>query len=351
MKLPESVKLNESERCCEIIDQRALPERLEIMKLRSPDDFYDAIKTLAVRGAPAIGICGAYAVYVCAAEKYAECPDITPDAMLGYLDDIGGYIISSRPTAVNLSKGVRAVLSAAKSCKAIPHMLECMKKSASDFHAADIDMCTKISEYGLTLIKDGDGILTHCNAGALATSKYGTGLGAIVMGCERGMHLRAYVDETRPLMQGARLTALELMNAGADVRLICDNMAAYVMSKGLVNAVFTGCDRVAANGDAANKIGTSGAAIIAKHYGVPMYIFCPSSTIDFECTSGKDIVIEERPSEEITSLYFDRRIAPEGVKCMNPAFDVTPHELITAIITEKGICRPPFGENLAKMFG
>lgn len=345
-----SVRLLDDPVRVEIIDQRKLPRELKLLTLTAPADFYGAIYTLAVRGAPAIGICAAYGMYVSACDRYMENPRISAEELKKFIKETGEYLISSRPTAVNLSKGVNAVKSAAFG-EDIPAMLGNMRKAAEDFHKADIAMCTAISEYGLTLIKDGDGILTHCNAGALATSVYGTGLGPIVMGCERGMKLRAYVDETRPLLQGARLTALELMNAGADVHLICDNMAAYVMSRGLVNAVFTGCDRVAVNGDAANKIGTLGAAVLAKHFGIPMYIFCPSSTIDFECKSGRDIRIEERPHSEITGLYFKEQIAPEGVKCLNPAFDVTPNELITAIVTENGICRPPFSESLYKLFG
>lgn len=346
-KLPPSVRLNEEPLCVEIIDQRSLPESIEMLALTAPEDFYTAIKTLAVRGAPAIGICAAFGMYVTAALRKDG------SELLEYMKKTGEYLISARPTAVNLSVGVKRMISCAEKNSSLPEhdIIHLLKAEACAFHNEDIAMCTAISEHGLSLIKDGDGILTHCNAGPLATSRYGTGLGPIIMGCERGMKLRAYVDETRPLMQGARLTALELMNSGADVRLICDNMASYVMSKGLVNAVFTGCDRVAANGDTANKIGTSGAAVIAKHYGVPMYVFCPSSTIDFSCKSGEDIVIEERSPEEITSLYFSKQIAPRGVKCLNPAFDVTKGELISAIITEKGICRPPYDVNLRKMFG
>ncbi len=351
--LPPSVALNTKNGLyAEIVDQRRLPASLEIMRLSTPGEFYGAIKSLAVRGAPAIGICAAYGMYVTAV-TYRKFNNITSSEQLyEYMKKTGEYLISARPTAVNLSVGVNRMLQAAADNTDLAPDALCglLKNEAIAFHNEDIAMCTAISEYGLTLIKDGDGILTHCNAGPLATSRYGTGLGPVILGCERGMKLRAYVDETRPLMQGMRLTALELMNAGADVKLICDNMAAHVMSKGHINAVFTGCDRVAANGDAANKIGTCGAAIIAKHYGIPMYIFCPSSTIDFSCKSGEDIIIEERPHSEITELHFKEKIAPEGVSCYNPAFDVTPHELITAIITEKGICYPPFGENLRRMF-
>jgi methylthioribose-1-phosphate isomerase len=212
-------------------------------------------------------------------------------------------------------------------------------------------MCRKISEHGLSLLKDGDGVLTHCNAGPLATSRYGTAIGPILLAQEKGIHIRAFADETRPLLQGARLTAYELQKAGVDVTLICDNMASIVMKNGWINACFVGCDRVAANGDAANKIGTSGVAILAKHYGIPFYVLGPSSTIDLSCETGADIPIELRDGEEIRSMHYEKPMAPEGVKCFNPAFDVTDHELIAGIITEKGIVRPPFKENLAALFG
>ncbi|MBR0104482.1 MAG: s-methyl-5-thioribose-1-phosphate isomerase, partial [Firmicutes bacterium] len=207
-----------------------------------------------------------------------------------------------------------------------------------------------ISEYGLTLVKEGDGILTHCNAGPLATSRYGTGLGTLFLAKERGIELKAFCDETRPLLQGARLTTYELQKAGIDCTLICDNMASIVMKEGKINACFVGCDRVAANGDVANKIGTSGVAILAKHYGIPFYVFCPSSTIDFNCETGADIKIEQRAPEEIKEKFYVEPMALPEVKCYNPAFDVTDNELVTAIVTEKGICRSPYKENLAALF-
>ena len=226
-----------------------------------------------------------------------------------------------------------------------------LRAEAEAIHAEDIAMCRAIAEYGLSLLHEGDTVLTHCNAGPLATSEYGTGLGPLMLAAERGVDIKAYVDETRPLLQGARLTAWELMNAGIDVTLICDNMSATVMRQGKVQAVIVGCDRMAANGDAANKIGTSGAAILAKHYGVPVYILLPSSTIDLGCPTGADIPIELRDGEEIRSLWYERPMAPAGVKCWNPAFDVTDHELITAIVTERGILYPPFDTSLRETFG
>ena len=212
-------------------------------------------------------------------------------------------------------------------------------------------MCRSIAQYGLSLVKDGDGVLTHCNAGPLATSQYGTALGPILLGTERGMKFRVFSDETRPLLQGARLTSYELQRAGVDVTLICDNMASMVMKNGWVQACFVGCDRVAANGDAANKIGTSGVAILAKHYGIPFYVLGPSSTIDFTCPDGDHIPIELRDGEEIKSKFFEQPSSLPEVKCYNPAFDVTDHDLITAIVTEKGICYPPFDESFARLFG
>lgn len=213
----------------------------------------------------------------------------------------------------------------------------------------DQEMCRAISEYGLSLIKDGDGILTHCNAGPLATSRYGTALGPLFLGKERGMNFNVFADETRPLLQGARLTSYELQRAGIDVTLICDNMASLVMKNGWVQACFVGCDRVAANGDAANKIGTSGVAILANYYHIPFYVLGPSSTVDLSCQTGADIEIELRSPEEIKKKFYERPMALEEVKCYNPAFDVTDHTLISGIVTEQGIFRAPFTESLKNL--
>ena len=206
-----------------------------------------------------------------------------------------------------------------------------------------------MGEFGLTLLKPDMGILTHCNAGTLATAKYGTCLSPIYVGQERGYDFRVFADETRPLLQGARLTSWELMKAGVDVTLICDNMANQVMKNGWIDAVVVGCDRMAANGDGANKIGTSGVAVLAKEYGIPFYMFVPTSTIDLETKTGEDIVIEQRDGEEIGSMWYQRPMAPAGVKKYNPAFDVTPSRYVTAVVTEKGIVRPPYEENLRKI--
>ena len=229
-------------------------------------------------------------------------------------------------------------------------LLEVLYQKAVDIHEDDVAKCRAISEYGLTLIRNGDGILTHCNAGPLATSRYGTALGPILLGAERGMQFKVFSDETRPLLQGARLTSYELHRAGVDVTLICDNMASIVMKNGWVQACFVGCDRVAANGDTANKIGTSGVAILAKHYGIPFYVLGPTSTIDMNCPDGDHIPIEERDGEEIKTMWYEKPMALPDVKCYNPAFDVTDHELIAGIVTEKGICRAPYTESLAALF-
>lgn len=345
----ENVVLSDDGKSVVIIDQTKLPNKLEYLTLSTAEDFYDAIKQLRVRGAPAIGICagmGLYTVMNCFGETDEEL-------FLSKLHNVLVFINSSRPTAVNLRHALDRVGNAAhlNRGKGVPAMLEAMRKESVAIQDEDIAMCKAISEYGLTLVKDGDGILTHCNAGPLATSLYGTGLGTLLLGKERGYTIHAYTDETRPLLQGARLTSYELDKAGIDVTLICDNMASIVMKQGKINACFVGCDRVAANGDTANKIGTSGVAVLAKHYGIPFYVFCPSSTIDMDCKTGADIVIEEREPDEIKSKFYAEPMAPASVKCYNPAFDVTDAELITAIITEKGICRYPYTESFAKLFG
>lgn len=352
----DNVHLREDGMAVVILDQSLLPGRTEYIELEEPPQMHEAILHLRVRGAPAIGICAAYCMSVLALRMVHReggcCDSMTSEEYLEKLSGYGEYLKSSRPTAVNLSWAVDRVLDAAVS--AIKGKQDCPAAAAADavqhealrIHEEDIEMCRSISEYGLELVKPGDGILTHCNAGPLATSKYGTALGPILLGKERGIEFRVFADETRPLLQGARLTAYELHNAGVDVTLICDNMASMVMKNGWVQACFVGCDRIAANGDTANKIGTSGVAVLAKHYGIPFYVLGPTSTIDMNCASGADIPIEYRKPEEIREKFYAGPMAPEGVKCFNPAFDVTDHELICAIVTEKGICRPPYETSL-----
>lgn len=310
-----------------ILDQTKLPNEEVYIEMKSIEDCYNAIKFLEVRGAPAIGIFAGYSLALFHGNDIYEAKK---------------YLDSSRPTAVNLTWATSRIVKAFEEGK---DLIE----EAKAIHEEDIEMCRKISEYGLSLLKDGDGILTHCNAGELATSKYGTGLGPLILGKEKGYTFHVFTDETRPLLQGARLTSYELEKCGTDVTLICDNMASLVMKKGLINAVLVGCDRVAANGDVANKIGTSGVAILAKHYNIPFYVLGPYSTIDFNTKTGDDIIIEERESDEIKNMFYEKPMALPETKCFNPAFDVTDHELITAIITDKGIVRPPFDVNLKEL--
>ena len=342
----ENIRYDKDRETLTIIDQTLLPGEEREIPLGTAEEMYEAIKALRVRGAPAIGICAAYCLYVLA-RSIPEGEDFQ-----GRLESYADYLVSARPTAVNLSWAARAMVETARAHRGEPReaVLEALYEKAVDIHRDDIEKCTKISEYGLTLVKDGDGILTHCNAGPLATSRYGTALGPILLGTERGMTFHVFSDETRPLLQGARLTSYELQRAGVDVTLICDNMASIVMKNGWVQACFVGCDRVAANGDTANKIGTSGVAILAKHYGIPFYVLGPTSTIDMACPDGAHIPIEERDPEEIKTMWYEKPMALPEVKCYNPAFDVTDHDLITAIVTEKGICRPPYNKSLAALF-
>ena len=309
-----------------VLDQTKLPNEEIYFTPKTKEDYYYAIKTLQVRGAPAIGIFAGYAMAMLDENK----------------EELKAYLDSCRPTAVNLSYATSRMLKAYKDGK---NLLD----EATAIHNEDIEMCRKISEYGLSLLHDGDGVLTHCNAGELATSKYGTGLGPLILGAEKGYNFHAFVDETRPLLQGARLTSYELEKAGIDTTLICDNMASLVMKQGKINAVLVGTDRIAANGDIANKIGTSGVAILAKYYGIPFYVLGPYSTIDYKCKTGDDIVIEEREQSEIKEMWYKKPMALPETKCYNPAFDVTDNSLITAIITDRGILRAPYKESIERI--
>ena len=344
--LSAHVGLNSEENKVRILDQSRLPAEEVYLELSGLEELIEAIVSLRVRGAPAIGIFAGYALYVRALDLSEEA-----DFFCG-LEAESRLLAAARPTAVNLSWAVRRMMDKAEENreKSRQVLLEALKEECLAIHREDIDMCRAIAQYGLSLVKEGDGVLTHCNAGPLATSQYGTALGPILLGQEQGVHLKVFADETRPLLQGARLTAWELSRAGVDVTLICDNMAGMVMKNGWVQACFVGCDRVAANGDTANKIGTSSVAVLAKHYGIPFYVLGPTSTIDLACPDGAHIPIEERPGEEIREMWYARPMAPEGVKCFNPAFDVTDHELITAIVTQRGICYPPFEKSIPALF-
>jgi len=330
-----NVRLSDDNRSVIILDQTLLPNETIYIELNSAEALFEAIYTLRVRGAPAIGIFAAYALYVLARQIKVDDYESFRSELLR----LSSYLNSSRPTAVNLGTQLNRMEELVKNSSKldIKQILNAMKDEAEQIYNEDVEMCRAISEHGQTLIKDGYGIMTQCNAGPIATSKYGTALGPIIMGHERGMKLQAYICETRPLLQGSRLTAYELDKAGVDCTLICDNMASFVMNEGKINAVFAGCDRIARNGDTANKIGTSGLAILAKHYKIPFYILGPSTTIDMECATGADIEIEFRKDSEIKEMFFNKPMAPAGVKCLNPAFDVTSNDLITAIITENGI--------------
>lgn len=433
-----------------ILDQTLLPEEEKEIELSTAEDVWEAIKKLKVRGAPAIGVCAAYGLYIsvknfCPSSKlrgieyiseknvdrstagemrtalnenengeyrFESQSGTTPycggvsategqcrrkenvGEFLEYIEKTAAYLNSSRPTAVNLSWALKRIVEKARKAvnedsleyvkpvkKAAVNIDDESVKPASVFppvselskhkktaeiptvfsmkrmileeavliNEEDESACLKMGEYGLELLKDGMGILTHCNAGTIATSKYGTCLAPIHLGKERGYDFKVFADETRPLLQGARLTSWELSRNGIDVTLICDNMASTVMKNGWVDAVVVGCDRMAANGDGANKIGTSGLAILANEYGIPFYMFVPSSTIDFDCPSGEEIPIELRQGEEIYEMWYEKPMAPTGIKTYNPSFDVTNHKYITAVITEKGIVRPPYDVNLRKI--
>ena len=336
----DTVALDDAHSALVIIDQTRLPNELSILHLTTQEEIHDAIYLLKVRGAPAIGVAAAYGIYLAAknikTDNYKE--------FLAKFNEAKDYLASSRPTAVNLTWALERMKGIVEMnmVLGVERIKELLLDESRAIQQEDIDTCRQIGEYGLTLLKKGDGIITHCNAGQLATSKHGTATAPIYLGHERGYGFRVFCDETRPLLQGARLTAYELMSAGVDVTLMCDGMAASVMKKGLAQAVITGCDRVAANGDAANKIGTLPLAIAAKRFNVPFYICAPSSTIDLATRKGEDIVIEERKPEEVTEMWYRERMAPKNVKVFNPAFDVTDADLITAIITERGILYPPY---------
>jgi methylthioribose-1-phosphate isomerase len=345
----ETVALDEENGALAILDQTKLPGEAVMLSLTSQKEIWEAIYRLQVRGAPAIGVAAAIGIYLAA--RGIDTADF--GEFYARFKKAKDYLASARPTAVNLFWALDRMEDIVISNGDLPveEIKARLRLEAIEIKEEDIRVNRAIGEYGLGLIKDGDGILTHCNAGRLATAKYGTALAPIYIGIEKGYNFKVFTDETRPLLQGARLSAFELSCAGADTTVICDNMASQVMKNGWVQAVFVGCDRVAANGDSCNKIGTSGVAILAKYYGVPFYVCAPTSTIDMNTASGEDIPIEERPADEVTDMWYKKRMAPEGVKVYNPAFDFADNGLITAIITEFGIARPPYTESLREIFG
>ncbi len=322
-----------------LIDQTQLPTRLVYVELDDLHDIYEAIKRLMVRGAPAIGCAAALGLAATAGKIVTDCLD----DFLRKVREAGDYLKSSRPTAVNLAWAVERCLKALETAE-VNSVRECQDRlirEGLNILAEDIQLCRAIGEHGSSLLSQGMGILTHCNAGALATGDYGTALAPIYVAHERGLEMTVYADETRPLLQGARLTAWELSRAGVRVVTICDNMAGQVMREGKIDLIIVGADRITANGDVANKIGTYSLAVLARYHNIPFYVAAPYSTVDMSLADGSLIPIEQRAAIEIQQ-GFGRKTAPDSCDFYNPAFDVTPHQLITAIITEKGMIKPPF---------
>lgn len=354
----DTVSLNPEHDAVVIIDQTKLPGKVEQIFLRSPEEIWQAIYLLKVRGAPAIGVTAAFGIYLLAKQaleqQIAKNGKEDADAFFDEFYRQKKYLDSARPTAVNLSWALNRMALAAEQGRRngdnLQKILELLRQEAETIRNEDIFVCKKIGEHGLKLLKKGDGILTHCNAGKLAAVRYGTATAPIYLGQEAGYDFKVFCDETRPLLQGARLTAYELHASGIDTTLICDNMSAEVMKKGWIQAVLVGCDRVAANGDTANKIGTSVVAAIAKQYGIPFYVCAPTSTIDMQLSDGEGIVIEERSPGEVTEMWYQNRMAPEGIRVFNPAFDVTDHSMITGIVTEYGVARAPYEKSLREIF-
>ena len=331
-----------------IIDQTRLPAACTAIDCTTIEQVWEAIRSLRVRGAPAIGVAAAYGT-VLGLQKAVEADRPGFDRRLG---DAVEYLSTSRPTAVNLFWALDRLRGVARTNPQLSsrEMLERLLAEARTIEREDREMCGAIGEAGAALLSDGDAVLTHCNAGSLATAGDGTALSVIYAACGQGKRIRVYADETRPLLQGARLTAWELSERSVPVTLICDSTAGWIMKEGRVQVVITGADRIAANGDAANKIGTYSVALLAGAHGIPFYIAAPSSTFDLSRASGEDIPIEERAPDEITGGKEGRN-APDGVEVYNPAFDVTPAECITAIVTERGLIRPVNAKNVREVLG
>lgn len=323
------------------IDQTLLPNEYKEVFTDDYQEIFDAIKLLKVRGAPAIGVFTAISLAVLMNKSSAETFEELYAELKKYADDL----ILCRPTAINLKWAAEEMLKTAGNSDS-DNFKNNLTGKALKMIEEDVAICRKIGEYGAEILKNCNSILTHCNAGRLATVKYGTALSPVYVAQENGHNIKVYADETRPLLQGARLTASELCEAGVDTTVICDNMASFVMKNGLVDAVLVGCDRVALNGDTANKIGTSGVAILAKHYNIPFYVCMPFSTFDEKIRTGDDIVIEMRDGAEIGDMWYEKTMLPENAKTLNPAFDVTDHSLITAFITEKGVITPDEIKNI-----
>ncbi|GAA0376889.1 S-methyl-5-thioribose-1-phosphate isomerase [Bacillus horti] len=330
-----------------LIDQTRLPRHIEYLFIRTIEESWEAIKSLQVRGAPAIGMTAAYGLYL--GIRHAQ--NASRRELEQLITEQASYLASSRPTAINLVWALERIKTKAFNHPEIspPELIQLVLEEARLIQQEDENVCRSIGEHALTLFEDGIGVLTHCNAGSLATARYGTATAPFYLAQEKGWNIKVYADETRPVLQGSRLTAFELQQAGIDVTLICDNMAASVMQKGWIQAVIVGTDRVAANGDVANKIGTYGLAVLAKAHNIPFYVAAPLSSIDLNTEQGADIPIEEREGTEITHIS-EIPVAPAGIQTFNPAFDVTPSHLVTAIITEKGIVRGNYKQGLAELF-
>ncbi len=339
----ETVAYDEVCQGVKIIDQTKLPGRIQVITLTGAQEIWDAIYQLKVRGAPAIGVAAAFGM---AALAY-RIDTSRAEEFLRELERQKDFLNSSRPTAVNLSWALERMMRVCREETEKPgewdagRVKRALLQEAYQIRDEDISVCRRIGEYGLSLLKPGDGILTHCNAGQLAACRYGTATAPIYLGEERGYGFHVFTDETRPLLQGARLKAFEMYSAGIDVKLLCDNIAASLMAQGKIQAVLVGCDRVAANGDTANKIGTSAVAVLAKYYGIPFYVCAPTSTMDMTIPDGGRIVIEQREPEEVSRMWYREPMTAEGVKIYNPAFDVTDHSLITGFITERGVVTSP----------
>jgi methylthioribose-1-phosphate isomerase len=339
----------------ELVDQQRLPGKFVKLQCRSVEQLYRAINALAIRGAPAIGVAAAYGL-VLAMQKLAASD--SPEQGLAVLDRSCKYLASSRPTAVNLFWALERVqrsvetFAMAKPKATLQQLRKVIYTEANAIYKEDVDMCRRIGQNGQRFIKNGLGILTHCNAGALATAGQGTALSVLFEAHRKGKMFTVYADETRPMLQGARLTAWELKQAGIDVVVICDNMAGWLMKQGRVNVVITGADRIAANGDVANKIGTYSLSILAGEHGIPFYVAAPSSTFDLSIKTGAEIPIEQRPAAEVIRLLRSKtQIVPAGVKVFNPAFDVTEAQYVTAIITERGVIENPNADSISEHFG
>ena len=348
MKVLEPIRWDTVEKKLYVLNQLRLPTTIEYLAKDTTKGVFYAIRHMELRGAPLIGIAAAYGIVLGLKNLKSN------EGLFDNVKKNAEFLAKARPTAFNLFWALnhmqkRTIEIEEGLSLPLEEKVRIMEEEAIKIHREDERINFRIGENFLNnlLVQDGDTILTHCNAGVLATSKYGTATSPMYLSKERGWNIRVYVDETRPYLQGARLTAFELNKAGINVTLICDNMAGIVLSKSKVNEIIVGADRIAANGDIANKIGTMSLAILAKHFGVPFYVAAPSTTVDLACEGGNNIPIEERDVNEVTN-WFGIRIAPKGIDVYNPAFDITPHELITAIVTEKGIIKKPFVENIKK---